>query len=275
MVALILASAPTTARSQADTTVKEQRQACGDSFVKAQRLRRGSQLLAARKQLIVCAQSHCPDPIAQKCVLWHDQVREAIPTIVIVGQGIPEDEMAKARIFIDGKTLASGLDGRPVELDPGQHRIVIELATGRKAEQRITTTAGEKNQKVILRIGEPQPSPDVESGGLSPWVYVGFGVGAAGLLTGTITGALSLSLSSQLKDECLNFQCSEQQRDDYDKGYALAHVSTVSVIVGAVGAVGGLTALLLSGSSTTDENRTQVSFRPLLGFGSVGLEGRF
>jgi hypothetical protein len=113
---------------------------------------------------------------------------------------------------------------------------------------------------------------------------VGFGVGAAGLLVGVITGAVTLGQASDLKDQCPDDRCTEAQREDYDAALALSRVSTVSFVVGGLGAAVGLVALLVSGSDEPEETdsaharRTRapaVSLTPLVGPGMLGLMGQF
>jgi hypothetical protein len=129
---------------------------------------------------------------------------------------------------------------------------------------------------------EPTPGPDggdtpaePSSGGLSPLVWVGFGVGAAGLLVGGITGGIAAGKASDLKDRCPDNACPrEETEDDYDSTYTMAHVSTVGFVVGGAGAALGLVALFaLSGDDEADT--ATITVQPSVGLGSLGITGRF
>ena len=123
------------------------------------------------------------------------------------------------------------------------------------------------------------PPPDEEEGGISPLVWVGFGVGAAGLIVWGITGGISMSKSSTLKDECTDGVCSPDQESELDSATTLAHVATAGLVVGLVGCTVGLVSLFAfgSGSDEPDETATDsaVVLRPLIGPTTIGLEGRF
>ena len=93
---------------------------------------------------------------------------------------------------------------------------------------------------------------------VSPLVYVGFGVGAAGLAVGSVTGILSLSKASRAKDHCEDNACREAARDDIDGSKTLANVSNVAFAVGVVGIGVGVYGLLSSGK----ERKTAVEPGP-------------
>jgi len=126
---------------------------------------------------------------------------------------------------------------------------------------------------------QPQPTAD-DAGGLSPLVWVGFGVGAAGLVAGTITGAVALSKTAKLRDTCGSTICGPQHEDDVQRAEAIAHGSTVSFALGGAGVALGLVALLwLSGgddeSGPAGAPQGAASVSPWIGVGSAGLAGRF
>lgn len=132
----------------------------------------------------------------------------------------------------------------------------------------------------------PPPPPDgADQAGISPWVWVGFGVGAAGWLTWGITGAVSLSMSSDIKDDCSNDVCPPDREEDIDTAKVLAHVATAGFVVGAVGTTVGVIALVATMGSKDDarahdrtagRSRThRLRITPQLGPGYVGVSGSF
>jgi hypothetical protein len=125
--------------------------------------------------------------------------------------------------------------------------------------------------------GEPDP---ISGGSVSPLVWVGFGVGAAGLLAGTITGAITLSETSALEDECPDKRCTPDQQDALDDAHLIGNISTGAFIVGGVGVAVGIIGLALTdwGGSSPKPNEGEgaaVNFTPLIGPGTIGVRGSF
>lgn len=113
-----------------------------------------------------------------------------------------------------------------------------------------------------------------EDMGVSPWVYVGYGVGAAALVAGGVLGAVHLSKTSKLKGDCPDDFCPSELQDDMDAAEVIGHASTVSFVVAGLGATVGTVALLAGGSSGDgypDSASVQLTVEP----GHVGLMGSF
>lgn len=119
----------------------------------------------------------------------------------------------------------------------------------------------------------PPPAQVEDEGGISPLVWVGFGVAAAGSILGGITGGISLSQASDLEDQCPNDVCPPDKEGDVDGMMTLGHVSTVSFVVAGVGAAVGVVGLLLPGGDESPEG--DVALQPVIGPGVLGLRGVF
>ncbi|MBI4704353.1 MAG: hypothetical protein HY744_24885 [Deltaproteobacteria bacterium] len=229
-----------------------------------------------------------------------------IPTLRVVVKGVAADTPVEIRI--DGSPLDPKAHALPARVNPGPH--VLDLAAaGYRSEQRSVRL--EESQRMDLEIalehGEPPPAPPqppaaeavkppppavkplpagppaparpepAEQRGLPVVSWVGFGVGAAGLIAGAITGGLSLAQAGELKDQCPGDVCTEDKRGDYDQMMLLANVSNVGFAVGAVGVGVGLLGLVLGGSSG-DGSPAEAAAIPvelLVGPARVGVGGRF
>lgn len=194
-----------------------------------------------------------------------------IPTVQVRIRGATE-----ATVELDGKSVPA-ID-EPIRLDPGEHTLVARAGSA-TATETITVAEGEERELEIVLAAEGDEAADggeapPDSSGLSPWVWVGFGVGGAGLIAGTITGALALQTTSVLSEECPNQVCSSDLEADVDKGVILSHVSTIGFAVGVAGVGVGVVALLLS-SSDDDETAATLGVEPLVGPGLVGARGWF
>ncbi|GEM_PF-2264292 len=142
---------------------------------------------------------------------------------------------ASTTIYLDGTELVD--TSEPIPVDPGTHEIEAEGAT------KQTVTAVEKQvTEVILVAG-------ADTGGIGPveptkpgWfdgdrrpLYLG-GAGVALLLTGTITGIVTLSRRSDGIALCEGpetaLMCGPEGRAKLDSARTLSHVTTAFFVIG-------------------------------------------
>jgi hypothetical protein len=114
------------------------------------------------------------------------------------------------------------------------------------------------------------------------WIYVAFGAGAAGLVTGAVTGILALGVRSDIEAECPNLECApanpaqlayfESQRDKY---HLLGTVSGIGFVVGIAGAAAGTALLVMQPKDAAKTSSARTELTPYIGLGSLGVSGRF
>lgn len=97
----------------------------------------------------------------------------------------------------------------------------------------------------------PTSDPPPESSGMKTAGYVAAGVGGAMILGGVITGLMSKSKESSVKDKCRGTVCPESAKSDYDSAKSLATITNVLLIGGVVAAGAGGTLIVLSGKKET------------------------
>jgi hypothetical protein len=105
-------------------------------------------------------------------------------------------------------------------------------------------------------------------------VWAGFGLAGAGVVVGSVTGALALGKGSTVRGQCEGLRCPTSIDGDLQSGRTLATVSTVSFIATGVGAVGGVVALLVA-PRRESAALTGVAVTPWVGLGSAGVRGSF
>jgi hypothetical protein len=147
------------------------------------------------------------------------------------------------------------------------------MPEGPLIEQRVDIAPGERKSMTLdvrnpnapepTQPPAPQPTtPEMPGRGrshsLAPWMWTSFGIGAAGLITGTVSGVLLLQDRAKIMEEC---PASGRQPDGSipckDGGYAavtrardtLAPLTTIALSVGAAGVVGGVVLLILDANS--------------------------
>ncbi|MBI4957539.1 MAG: hypothetical protein HY908_36365 [Myxococcales bacterium] len=258
---------------------------CLGGFAAAQSRRRESQLLAARAALVRCGQADCPPVVRAQCVAWLGELDAALPTIVVVAEDGAGNDAVEVRLGVDGVTVRERLDGTPVPLDPGVHRLRFELDGHVPIERRIVVAQGEKDRKVraaFVRVGADAgasstgalaPSDELEPGptDLELVAWTGFGVAAAGAALGTATGIAALVGGAALRGRCADDLCAPDEQAALDRGTALAHVSTVSVALAGAGLVVGIVSLALPGGAGDAGAPVALT----VGGGTLGLRARF
>jgi hypothetical protein len=252
-------------------------QVCVAAFDSAQTSREQGKLMHARNELITCAQAQCPAIIQAKCSEWLGDLDRELPSVIVAVEPVPADPAA-TQVSIDGAAVEGGLTGRPVKLDPGPHRIRVTFSDGKVEELDIVIAHGEQNRKIVVSIAvAPDPAPGPREAaplqtetGISPLVWIGFGVAAASAIAGGITGGIAIATANRVEDACGGFSCDASHEADLDTGEALSHVSTVSFAMAGAGVVVGVVGLFLP-----TEEPVAVGVTPWLGYGTVGLRGSF
>ena len=195
-------------------------------------------------------------------------------TIALARTAPPE-----ATVERDGVLLGAPSLGVALPLDPGEHVVVVKTPGGPDATFKVSIAEGETKTLDVDVAGAAKPapsaapasSPGAEKGGgraLSPLVFAGFGVAAAGLGVGVVTGVMALGKGSDAEKNCPGKVCSNaQQYDDVESGKTLRTVSTVGFIVAGVGAAVGVVGLFVGGK----KKAVDVAFGPT----SVLLRGAF
>jgi hypothetical protein len=222
-------------------------------------------------------------------------VAARIPTLKVTLQGVPPG--ATAKVLVDGAEIPPAALLARRTLDPGHHVISARVGDGdpKTAEVDLAEKASEE---VALDLSvtpgtpssEAPPSTEAatEAAPENPsrdhtLAFIGFGVGAAGLLTGSITGVLAISNFNSAKSEgCVGTRCPPASYSALNTANTMATVSTVGFIVAGVGAVVGVVGLFVGkptpppapeASAPSETGKLEV--HPWLGLGSAGLSGTF
>jgi hypothetical protein len=236
-----------------------QKTACLESFGVAQRSRRAGKLVETAVELQTCAQSACPEIVAGKCTEWLEEVRAAIPSIVVVARDGSGKDLVNVTVLVDGRIAATQLDGRGIEVDPGPHDVTLAHGTERLT-LRVVAVEGEKGRRVEARFGPahaepvPVPPPPSEERFAVPAVsWVAFAVGGASLVAGAVTGGLALQRSNDLEEACGGTVCPTSLEGDFDEGVALANASTATLTIGGVAVAVGIVTLVVLGGPAQSE----------------------
>jgi hypothetical protein len=232
---------------------------CVASSEQALSLRKSGKLREALKELAVCADATCPAEVRTECAHRIDEVKGALPTLILAAKDGASNDLYAVRVSVDGVPIASTLDGLPIVLDPGEHTFTFEAAGQPPVDKRLVLREGEKDRREVVLIGPPAPPPLIEAPAPSThpvstwtsrktWAVVSAGVGLTSIALGAVWGAFAISSQSRESSDCSKKGCPNpaQAQEDYSKATQNATASTVLFVVGgalvATGAVLWLTA---------------------------------
>ena len=232
-----------------------------------------------------------------------------------------KDQAKDLVVSIDGVPLSAVLVGAPVPIDPGDHVIegvatglrgkaAVRVEQGQRQEVPLTL---EQDASAVPPVavgaaavaaqpqaaaapppaGSPQPvapaeqQPNADKGassgtnGLRIGSYIAFGVGAVGLVGGTVFTLQASSKSKEADDLCNlpDGGCPLNQKDKIDSLDADSKSARTLGIVGfAVGAVGigtGVTLFILSSKHSDKAASRGPTLSPWVGLSSAGVRGTF
>jgi hypothetical protein len=142
------------ASAHADDAKADARRVCTEAYSAAQTLRDAHRLIVARDSLRVCAQSRCSAFIAKDCAAWLVDTEARIPHVVLAATegGVSTQDVV---VTMDGEPLAGKLDGRAIDVDPGQHTFVFTSKGGAKVERQVVVREGNGVQEVAATFEAP------------------------------------------------------------------------------------------------------------------------
>lgn len=266
--------------ASADVAACVRAHASGQREAKAGRLKSASELFAA-----CVSEEGCPDAIRAECAEFYKSSERNLPTLIFAALDEHGGDLIQVRVSADDRVLTESLDGRPIALDPGQHHLKFELASGQVLESDVLVREGEKNRIVSVRAkAEAKPADQATSRNNEPAVaqprlpvgfWVASGVGAAALVS---FGAFALAgngKKSTLNDCAPN--CPSSKHEDYDAMQRDYLIADISLGVAAVSA--GVATWIFFSNRRSSEAETQaastrfsnVSVTPLVSSRGGGL----
>ena len=206
--------------------------------------------------------------------------RVALVTLEVVG-ATPDTEL-----FVNDQPVARDQWGKEMPMRVGAASVTAKATGKPEFQQDLTISGGASTQRIDLQtFWAPAPPPPAETTtdtkaegsvdllGLDKrtWAYIAGGVGAAGIVTFGVFGAMNRSKFNSLEDDCPNSVCLTDRSDDIDAGKRYQTIANVGLVVGVVGLGTGTVLYLLSDDKGREQPTTQVGVGP----GSVTLQGTF
>jgi hypothetical protein len=279
---------------------------CIDAHTAGQTARNEGHLRRAAQLFTDCgADAKCPLQVRMDCSKFLDQNNKSLPTVIFAVVDSDGKDIMDVKVFSDAEQVATSLNCRAVELDPGPHHLRFVLPEGRELTEDVLIREGEKQRLVRVSAGSTTPSlappdsaspsppipapaipfhaeaapPALRPSGRPPvgaWIAGGGAVLA--LATGVTLGLVGAGKQDQL-EQCRP-NCPNSKRATYDNAKAIFLGADISFGVAAV-ATGVATWLFLSRPSVGAESiagsgeRVTVGVSPARGGGTVVLGSVF
>ena len=171
-----------------------------------------------------------------------EKVLPRIPTLRIATAGALPG--AAITVTIDGVKIPAAELQAAQKVNPGEHLIRASSPGRASSTEKTTLTEGQTSTLTLtLLIARDPPSPVVPP----VLVYTSLGLGAAGILVGSITGIVSLSSVAAAKKLCAaDGACPPAAQPDLDRSLTTANISNVAFGAGIVFAGLGVVGLVLT-----------------------------
>lgn len=261
-IAALLLTAPPARGADADA----RKLTCATAYEQGQRLRNADRLIAARAQLTVCTELGCPEVLRLDCGKWLREVDAAMPTVVLSAVDASGTELSDVRVELDGRLLTTRIDGRALNVDPGQRRFRFVRGEA-DVEHAVEIAAGEKRR--AIRVQLPGDAGSAAASGASDgevrggvptasWVLGGVGVlGVAGFAVFALDGRAQKSKLDECRPGC--------SPDDVDRARRSFLIGDILLAVG-VSALAGATVVYATRpdepQARTARSRLSVSVSP-------------
>jgi hypothetical protein len=208
-----------------------------------------------------------------------DEVNAQIPTIVFSAKDPKGADLSAVKVSMDGEVLAERIEGAALSIDPGEHTFMFETAGQSPVTEKLVIVQGQKDRReqITFRQGgaaaptqaaPSTPSP-TDSGGRGigtqkVLALVAGGLGVVGLGVGTVVGVIALSKKSDAQNVCPNDCPTEDGVNKWNDATSTGNISTIALIVGGVGVVGGAVLWFTAPSGSSSS--------PQVGLGLGGLQ---
>lgn len=233
-------------------------------------------LLAAHEQLRSCLLPQCSPVLREACAALLAEVERDTPSVVLAAESESGD-LLNVTVDDAGRRIATQLDGVPIRLDPGEHRLEFRAPGMVPVTKVVVLRAGDQNRRIAVRLEPVAPASSARGGSppvLAPdaatsarsrlWDYTLIGAGSALGIAAIWVGASAASDFSDAEDSCAPL-CSN------DRTSAIRTKALVAdgLLVLSLAALSYGTIRLLS----TDDSPRAASVE--LGLGSIAARGRF
>lgn len=174
----------------------------------------------------------------------------------------------ETKLTVAGEEVKRAGWSEPLPVMPGTTAIVVETPGKPKVEKTITVEAGATaSLSIDVDEGATPAAPTTIAtttttatdatttegrSGLRPYAYVAGAIGAVGLVTFVVAGAMANHVYSDLSDACGGGACPPSRSDDVARGKRDQTIANVGLVVSIVGFAAGVTLFVISAPKKKD-----------------------
>lgn len=246
---------------------------CFAASTQGQQLALDKKWRAAREKFAACAAPSCPSEVAEDCKARLAMSEASIGSIVVSVLDGAGKNITEGRVIVDGETVAGSLDGNPIAVDPGTHRVHVESPAAAPFDRDVVVAEGAKRVAVVFTVPAPDagptpdaPTPTSSSSKTPTSVYVVGGIGVVGLACFVGFGIAALSQSSDLHAR----DPGTYTTDDVDSLKRKRLIADVSLGVGVVAL--GIATVIYATRPTEPQADVAIDVRPVAG-GAIATWG--
>jgi hypothetical protein len=147
---LVLAALAVASLARADDKA-----ACNEAFDQAQMRRDEGKLLESRRLLRVCSRPTCTSTQQTLCSEMLGDVEARLPSLIPSARDGTGAELVDVSVLLDGVPVATTINGRAIDVDPGLHTVVFERTDGTRLETKALAAERGKGKVVSVTFGQP------------------------------------------------------------------------------------------------------------------------
>jgi hypothetical protein len=163
-------------------------------------------------------------------------------------------------VRVNGEELRRAAWGEPAPVVAGPTEIVVQSPGRQPVTRKLTIAAGQKAQVTIdarssetpvapPAVAAETPAPSDGGKSLRTGAFVAGGVGAVGLITAVVAGAMAQSTYGDLGTACHNGPCPPEKAGEISSGKSQETIANVALVVGVLGLGTGAVLYYFAGKS--------------------------
>jgi hypothetical protein len=115
-----------------------------------------------------CAIDSCNNPIRQTCEAKLFRLELDVPSVVPLVKDHTGEPIVDVQVTMDGRLLASRLDGRALSVDPGLHVFVFSADGAEIGRRKLVIAQGQRNRELWMELPAPAVERAAQSDGTAP-----------------------------------------------------------------------------------------------------------
>jgi hypothetical protein len=257
LVALAIVVLGSEKRATADPG--DAKEACRAGYEQGQVDRSRGHLRAAATEFRACSGLDCAPFMRSDCTRWIDEVAADMPSLVVVARSPEGQDLADARVFVDGEPQSDRTAGMGFEVDPGPHVLRVEARGAETTAVQVVVRVGDKERRVEVTL-PPIAATEPTARPLWP-AYAFSGLAIVGLGTFATFAILGYSTQQDRAQHC-SPSCTDAQVDPIRTDY---RVADIGLGVGLVSVAVAAYFIVTRGSASSPSARVGAALRPAPG----------